>query len=284
MKWVPSAPSTGNRGAGAGAGRLAEAAERRRHHPRKGRGGRPRFGSRNRRGGGLRHRIDCDRDPARRPPARIRHQRQQEAGRDHEAEHRHHHREDLLRRGEPVGVVVRRRRQRHEMHAVHRGVVHAGHRDAECDRACDQPDAVLPGQERAQAAIGRDDRNQNRQQNHRRVVLDGEIAGEAVNADIMHAGDARPPAAPPKRSRAAATARRCSGKTGKRRPPARRSGTRRWWEARDRRYRPGSAPPACRRNAWSRCRRRGTPAAPDSSTRWLTPGAPRMRAARPKPV
>ena len=49
------------------------------------------------------------------------------------------------------------------MHAVHRGVVHARYRDAERDRTGDQPDALLPGQERAQAAIGRDDRDHDRQ-------------------------------------------------------------------------------------------------------------------------
>jgi hypothetical protein len=44
-------------------------------------------------------------------------------------------------------------------------------------------------QERPQAAIGGDDRNQDRQQHHRRVVRNGEIAGETMNADIMHAHD-----------------------------------------------------------------------------------------------
>src|SRR6266436_1952833 len=77
------------------------------------------------------------------------------------------------------------------MHAVHGGVMHPRHREAKCDRACDQSHAVLPRQERAQAAIGGDDRNQNRQQDHRGVVRNRKIAGEAVNADIVHAHDPR---------------------------------------------------------------------------------------------
>ena len=53
-----------------------------------------------------------------------------------------------------------------------------------------KPDAILPGQENPQAAIGRDNRVRRRQQHHRDVVLDGGMAGEAVDADIMHADDA----------------------------------------------------------------------------------------------
>ncbi len=39
--------------------------------------------------------------------ARLRHQRQQEAGRNHEAEHGDDDREDLRRRGQPAGMSLR---------------------------------------------------------------------------------------------------------------------------------------------------------------------------------
>ena len=55
-----------------------------------------------------------------------------------------------------------------------------------------QPDAVLASEEGAQPAIGRGDRDQNRQHDHRAVVHDREIAGQPVNADIMHAHDPGP--------------------------------------------------------------------------------------------
>ena len=86
-------------------------------------------------------------------------------------------------------MAVRRARELNKVHAVHGGVMHARHREAKRDRAQDQSHAVLPRQEGAQPAIGGDDRNQNGQQDHRDVVLNRKLAGEAVDADIMHAHD-----------------------------------------------------------------------------------------------
>ena len=77
------------------------------------------------------------------------------------------------------------------MHAVHRGVVHAGYRDPEGDRTGDQADAFLPRQKGAQSAIGRNDRDHHRQHDHRGVMFDGKMPRQPVDADVMHAGDAQ---------------------------------------------------------------------------------------------
>ena len=99
MKWVPSAPSTGSRGAGAARGGWPRPPSGRRHQPRNAR--RPCSARTATSACGRRYRASAAIATAARLPARIRHQRQQEAGRDHKAEHRHHQREDLLRCGQP---------------------------------------------------------------------------------------------------------------------------------------------------------------------------------------
>ena len=124
--------------------------------------------------------------------AGIRHQRQQETGGDHEAKQRHHQRQHLRRRRQALDMVMRASLRRNEMHAGHRGVVHARHREAVGDRAQRQLHAALPRQEGAQAAIGGGDRDQDRQHHHRGVVRHRKIARQAMHADIMHAGDADP--------------------------------------------------------------------------------------------
>lgn len=68
--------------------------------------------------------------------------------------------------------------------------MHTGDSDAEGERADREPQAILPRQEDAQAAIGGDDRDRDRQRHEQRVVRQAEAAGEAVHADIVHAGDA----------------------------------------------------------------------------------------------
>ena len=100
MKWVPSAPSTGKRGAGAGgAGRHRRAASR------AAAGGRAVAASTGERCLSGAHGIR-NRAAHRRPPScAVRHQRQQEAGRDHEAKQRHHQREDLRRGREAFDAV-----------------------------------------------------------------------------------------------------------------------------------------------------------------------------------
>ena len=160
-------------------------------------------------------------------PALVGHQRQQEAGCDDEAQHRDDDRQDLLRRGKTAaGMVMRRAGQRLEMHAEHRGVMHAGDGDAESNRADDQPNAFLLRQEGAQAAIGRDDGDHDRQQHHDRVVHDTERAGQPVDADIMHAGDADAEQHRRRRHALQGSARRSRQRKARCRPPARRSGTR----------------------------------------------------------
>ena len=83
-------------------------------------------------------------------------------------------------------------RRRNQMHAGHRGVVHARHREAVGDRAQRKLHAALPRQERTQAAIGGGDRDQDRQHDHRGVMRHGKIARQSMHADIMHAGDTDP--------------------------------------------------------------------------------------------
>ena len=78
------------------------------------------------------------------------------------------------------------------MHAVHRGIVHAGHRDAEDDGAERQTQAALAGEVDLQAPIGRGNGNDQRQRKHGVVVFDGEISGKPVDADIEHRVDAEP--------------------------------------------------------------------------------------------
>ncbi|MGO4833319.1 hypothetical protein AB4144_13685, partial [Rhizobiaceae sp. 2RAB30] len=61
---------------------------------------------------------------------------------------------------------------RHETHAVHRGVVHAGYGDTKDDSAQRQPHAALPRQKDADPAISGADGDQDCQDHHRNPVFD----------------------------------------------------------------------------------------------------------------
>ena len=71
--------------------------------------------------------------------ARVRHQEQQEAGDDQEAEQRDDQRQHLRRGDQPTHSVTVIAFARHEAHAVHGRVVHAGDGEPEGDRAERQP-------------------------------------------------------------------------------------------------------------------------------------------------
>ena len=287
MKWVPSAPSTGKPRRRCGARRLAEAAERRRHQPRAVSGGRrPARRYLRRRQLGAAAWRDRRRSPrtCRRGSGTSDSRKPAAITKQSSATTSDRICCDAASPSDDGGAILPPSGTK--CMPCHRGVVHAGHREAEGDRA--QRSAACRPAARGMRA-GRHRRWRSRPATDSSTMVGShasmaKLPGEAMHADIVHADDAEPEQHRRRdhaRQRRLADADKEQGNADHQRADQERD---RWSAAPDRRCRPGSARPACRRNAWSRCRWRESTRRPPAAGDGSRPASPRMRAARPKPV